>query len=288
MPFSPSAVVEFIYNVLLKPRPLRKAALTIMRAIIPRAVRRHDATILLNPRDPIISGALTLRVYETVETKFFLRISRPGMTFLDIGANIGYYTALALSQMKEVGRIISLEPDPENFNYLQRNVAVNRGEAIAICVRKAASDHSGSMTLHTSIDNRGDNRLYPNELSQATCIVEVQPVDTLLPPLGVSSVDLIKMDVQGYEAHVLAGMLQTIARSPRIIILSEFWPQGLRSAGSDPLAFLKTLDQLGLTVHELTPRATLARIVDPNDLIRRFPGRRYTNIVAFKGDDLPA
>jgi FkbM family methyltransferase len=287
MPFSPSAVVEFIYTVLLKPRPLRKAAQAILRAIIPRSVRYRGATIVLNPRDPVVSGALTFRVYETVETKFFLSVSRPGMTFLDIGANIGYYTALALSQMKDRGRIVSLEPDLENFGFLQRNVAANRGEAIVSCIRKAAADHSGVMTLHTSANNRGDNRLYANEMSQDSCTVEVEPVDTLLAGLGVSTVDLIKMDVQGFEAHVLAGMLQTIARSPRIVILSEFWPHGLRSAGSDPWAYLETLRDLGLTVCELTARSTLAPIEDSNALIQRFSGRHYTNIVAFRGDALP-
>ena len=196
-------------------------------------VRRHGANIALNPTDPVVSGALMLRVYERSETNFFLSAFRPGMTFLDIGANIGYYTALALSIMKGDGRIIALEPDPENFSYLLKTVSANGGKNVH-CIRKAASDHVGSMTLFTNSNNRGDNRLYANHLSTSSCEVEVMPVDLLLKGIGVSSLDFIKIDVQGYEGHVLAGMHQIILQSPRLTLLSEFWPDGLRNAGTSP------------------------------------------------------
>src|SRR5258708_36459425 len=116
------------------------------------------------------------------------------------------------------------------------------------CVGKAAADRSGVMTLHASADNRGDNRLYANEMSQDSCTVEVEPVDTLLAGLGVSTVDLIKMDVQGFEAHVLAGRVQTNARAPPAVILSAIWPPGVHRARPRAGADLQARPRPGVAV----------------------------------------
>lgn len=275
-------LLEFTYTVLLKPAPLRKMANATIRAIIPRTLKLHGATVVLNPNDPVVSGALTFGGYEIPETKFFLRVCRPGITFLDIGANVGYYSALASARIQGQGKIIALEPDPENFKYLQATIAANDG-TVATAIQKAASDHAGVMTLHTSADNRGDNRLYANELASGSCEVQVERVDNILASLGTGEVNLIKIDVQGYEAYVLAGMRETIAQSHNLVLLSEFWPDGLRRAGSDPAAYLSGLRQLGLNLYELTSDARLIPVTDPEDLIRRFHGRRYTNVAGFKG-----
>src|SRR5580765_3766441 len=114
---------EFIYSVLLKPRPLRAATNSLLRAGLPKKIVRHGATVILNPEDPVVSGALALGIYEGAETNFFLSVCRPGMTFLDIGANCGYYTALFLSRAGPDSRIAACEPDPQCFEYLKRTVA---------------------------------------------------------------------------------------------------------------------------------------------------------------------
>ena len=60
-------IAEFIYTVLLRPRPLRRAANATIRALLPERIRVGEATVWLNPDDPVISGALTLGVYERRE-----------------------------------------------------------------------------------------------------------------------------------------------------------------------------------------------------------------------------
>lgn len=275
---------EFVYTVLLRPRPLSLAH-HVLRAIIPSELNRHGARICLNPRDPVVSGALTLNVYEHAETRFFLKMCKPGMTFLDVGANIGYYTALAMSRMGSTGRIVALEPDPENFSFLERTVAANKRaeNGIAIdCVRKAASDHEGVMTLFTSSQNRGDNRLYGNELADATCEVAVTTVDAILDDLRVPQVDFIKMDVQGYEGHVVEGMRRCLQQTCPLTVLSEFWPEGLRKAGSDPIRLLKSFGDSGFTLHHLRDDGELSPIADHHEFASRYSGRQYTNVVAVK------
>lgn len=151
---------------------------------------------------------------------------RSGMTFLDIGANVGYYTALAISVIEGSGRIVAVEPDPQSFQYLLKTVAANHGKNVD-CVQKAASDRAGTMSLFRNPDNRADNRLYANDLANSSCEVSVETIDKMLEEVGVSKVDFIKIDVQGYEGYALAGMRETIRRSPKVQILSEFWPAGL-------------------------------------------------------------
>lgn len=94
----------------------------------------------------MVSGALTLGVYEKAETRFFRSACRPGMIFLDVGANVGYYTALAMRTLQTEGAIVAMEPDPDSFSYLRKTVSAN-GPAKVTCVPKAAAAQSGQATL---------------------------------------------------------------------------------------------------------------------------------------------
>lgn len=281
------SVAEFLYTVVLRPPRLRSLANSTIRALLPKTIQRHGATICLNPRDPVVSGALAFSVYEKAETQFLLKVFRPGMTFVDVGANIGYYTALASVAMKGEGRIVSLEPDPENFEFLQKTIAANRATNVTP-VRKAAAEKPGMMKLFTSSNNRGDNRLYANELADGSCEVEIITIDQLLEELNIPQIHLLKIDVQGFEGHVFDGMRKAIAQSPELIILSEFWPQGLRSAGTDPVELLERLEGFGLRLRELTSQGELRRFESKTKLVAQFPGRKYTNIVAMRGQSTTA
>jgi FkbM family methyltransferase len=278
-------IAEFLYTSVLGRKPFRNLTNAVIRRLVPAQLKIGGATVVLNPNDPVISGALTFGVYEKPETGFFCAVCKPGMTFLDIGANVGYYTALAIPRIGS-GRVIALEPDPENFEYLQKTIQANHATNV-IAIPKAAGAAAGVTTMYRSSTNRGDNRLYANDLSDGTCQVEVRTVDSMLAEMGVESIDLLKADVQGFEGHVLQGMQETIARSRNLTGLMEFWPFGLTSAGTDPEAFLTQLEQLGLRLYELTQKGRLVPLLDKKDLIHRHPGRRYTNVVFFKGAAMP-
>jgi len=273
---------DFAYSVLLKPKPLRLAVNATLRSIVRPVVRRNGATIALNPNDPVVSGALTLGVYEPLESQFFLSVCRPGMTFLDIGANCGYYTAMFLSRAGSDARVVALEPDPQCFAYLHRTIEANCATAVT-CMAKAASDRAGIVSLYCNPDNRGDNRLYANSLGILAHQVEAVTVDDAFLGLGLRSVDLIKMDVQGYEAKVSRGMKRLIANSPELILLSEFWPWGLCQAGDSAQALLEWLETAGLTVFHLESAGVLRPIGEFKSFSARYAGRQYTNIVAIKG-----
>ena len=272
-------VAEFLYTTILKPDPLRKTANAIIKSILPKQVRSGSAVTVLNPNDPVVSGALTFRVYEKSETAFLKRTFFPGMVFLDIGANVGYYTALAGHAAGNTGRVLALEPDPESYRYLTQTIQVNQFSN-ATPFQMAASDQVGSAQLHISDSNRGDNRLYANELASDVVTVNTTTIDLLLLQNGITSVDVIKMDVQGAEGRVLRGMKDTLAQSKPVTLLTEFWPDGLRRAGTEPQEFLHTLEKLGFHIHELQPDGSLLPIADRDAFVARYSGRKYTNIVA--------
>jgi FkbM family methyltransferase len=276
---------EFVYTVLLKPRPLRAAANAALRALTPAVVERYSARIHLNPNDPVVSGAVALHVYEKPETRFFLQAIRPGAMFLDIGANVGYYSALALARIGPSGRVIAVEPDPEAFEYLQRTVAAN-GADRATLINQGLADKPGTLRLYRNPSNRGDNRFYPNDLASGYLEVEVARADDVLAGLGIGRVDLIKMDVQGFEGQVLAGLERTIRNSPGLVMLSEFWPWGLGQAGSQPLEVLAHLQRLGCELYELTAGGSTVPLTDHAGFVARYPGRKYANIVARRPPEL--
>lgn len=274
-------LAEFVYCYLLRPWPLRQLTNWTIRQLLPKQIEIHGATVVLNPTDPVVSGALHFGVYEKAETRFFQSACRDGMTFLDVGANLGYYTALAARAVGPNGRVLAVEPDPDSFGYLEQTIAANAvGNVQAFPV--AASDAPATLPLYISTDNRGDNRLYASGEDRPQVEVTARPLDALLRENKIDTVDLIKIDVQGYEPKVIAGLRETIAASPNLTLLTEFWPQGIDEAGEDANEFLQTLRELGLTLHELQPDGSLAELTDDTDLIARHQGRRYTNLIGRK------
>ncbi len=272
---------EFIYCRLLRPWPLRPLANSVIRALLPPRIRLGPATVVLNPRDPVVSGALTLRVYERDEIQFFRNHCAAGMTVVDIGANVGCYTALAMHAVGPSGRVVALEPDPESFRYLENTVDANASTGAPVeCLTAAAAAARGTLRLYLSSDNRGDNRVYAPDKGWPSVEVAAETVDDLLEARGINQVHFVKIDVQGAEGAVLAGMARTLAQSPRVVVLTEFWPQGLRLAGSSPEAMLATLRAAGLNVHQLARGGTLKPLRDDEELIASLPGRCYTNLVA--------
>jgi FkbM family methyltransferase len=275
-------IAEFVYTVLLKPRPLRRAANAAIRALLPERIRVGEATVWLNPDDPVISGALTFGVFERGEIAFFRSHFGAGMTFVDVGANVGLYSALALSTPGFHGRVLALEPHAESRRYLQKTI--NSNGAALIC-ELAAADRPGTLTLYKNPENKGDNRLYPDPLLRGEETVSVDTLDNICRHYGIASAQFIKIDVQGAEAQVLRGATGLLAGSRDCILMTEFWPYGLARCGSDGLAYLEMLRDLGFVLYELIGnRGTLVPIGSPQALVQRSSGRRYANLVGMKGN----
>jgi len=278
-------LAEFVYTILLRPRPLRRAANGAIRALLPQRVRLGAASVWLNPEDPVVSGALTFRVYERGEITFFRSRFQADMTFVDVGANVGLYSALALSTPGFRGRVLAIEPHRESRVYLEKTIQSNAaaGASTAI-VGLAASDRAETLTLYQNPDNKGDNRVYPDPLLHGGETVGADTLDNICRQHGIASAGFIKIDVQGAEAKVVRGASGLLSASSDCILMTEFWPYGLARCGADGLEYLEMLRDLGFRLYELSGnRGTLTAISTPRQLVERTQGRRYANLVGLKG-----
>lgn len=278
-------LAEFVYTILLRPRPLRRAANGAIRALLPQRVRLGAASVWLNPEDPVVSGALTFRVYERGEITFFRSRFHADMTFVDVGANVGLYSALALSTPGFRGRVLAIEPHRESRVYLEKTIQSNAAaRASAAIVGLAASDRAETLTLYQNPDNKGDNRLYPDPLLHGGETVGADTLDNICRQHGIASAGFIKIDVQGAEAKVVRGASGLLTASSDCILMTEFWPYGLARCGADGLEYLEMLRDLGFILYELSGNhGTLTAISTPRQLVERTQGRRYANLVGLKG-----
>ncbi len=147
---------------------------------------------------------------------------RPGDVVVDVGAHIGRYT---LPAARFASRVISLEPDPENFALLEANVRLNGFRNVTL-LRIAASDRAGSSSLQRATGpNRGTSSLRPpeDEPGDSTRIGETVTVlcdtlDHILEPFGLDRIDWLKIDVEGHERQVLAGARKTLALARHLVL----------------------------------------------------------------------
>jgi len=291
------SLAEFIYTEVLKPKPLKALANAVLLRLIPENIQIGPATLHLDLSDPVVSGALTLRVFEPSELAFFQKYCRGDMTLVDIGANVGLYTALGMHQLDANGRIVTFEPHPQTFTFLQKNIAANQTSPSA-CPRVnsfnlAAAPERGQHELRLNPENRGDNRLYQGTYQGKlekwdTLPVDGCPVDDVLAELQIDQVNFVKIDIQGYEQKAISGFQKTLTRSQNVILMSEFWPKGLREAGGSAKAYLQMLTDVGFKLHELKekPRGMVIPLDAWDQLIARLPERKYTNIIGVKGYQL--
>lgn len=142
------------------------------------------------------------------ERTLLRRLLRPGMTVADVGANIGYYLLLFQQAVGPTGRIICIEPSEENLPELRKNIKANRvGEALLHEVALGIED--GEIGLRSGI-NSG---IVP--LANASHIVPIRRLDSLV----TERVDLLKINVEGYEGQVLGGAGALIERDRPVIFL---------------------------------------------------------------------
>lgn len=164
-------------------------------------------------------------------------------TILDIGANNGVISIGAL-HTGEMGRAIAIEPDPQNFLLLQRNVDQNGLKDKVICLPFGASHQKGELLFELSETNFGDHRIHvsPNLINSApeldheskrrVITIQADQVDTLLaglPETATRNISLVWIDVQGYEGFVFTGARKLF--STGVPVNCEIWPYGIKRAG---------------------------------------------------------
>ena len=159
----------------------------------------------------------------------------PGDVFVDVGANIGYLTAVAGDRVGPSGRVVAFEPVPAYAARVQRLAEDNPRYRVDV-VTKAVGDREGTASIDVSaIGNIGWNTMVPDLMPQShraqTFDVEMVRLDRALAELEVDKVTLIKIDVEGLEMSVLESIEGLWERGERPAIICELNPYAFELAG---------------------------------------------------------
>jgi FkbM family methyltransferase len=148
------------------------------------------------------------------ETNFLDAMIETGDRVLDVGANIGYFTAYFASKVGPSGKVFAIEPEPTNFSELSRFVQRNpRLESVVQLYNLAAGETDGVLEFSEGINGRVANQ--GNSIS-----VSCRPIDSL----NLDPIDLVKIDVEGFEGQVLNGMNKLInGQRPKLFIELHPW-----------------------------------------------------------------
>jgi len=228
-------------------------------------------------------------------TRFIAGRLREGDVFVDVGANIGYYTLLAAQCVGPAGRVVAVEASPPVFADLQRHVDHNGVGDRVRAENKAAAAETGTLSIFSGpVHNVGaSTTLGKHGAESVESIVEAQPLWNMLGEGEVGSIRLIKIDVEGAEPDVVAGMIDLIPRLPADAeIILELSPKWWADPGLRPLDVLRPFTDAGFNIYEMRNSYSAWRYLWPNDVadatrVRRDLTERVTrlDLVLSRADD---
>mgnify|MGYP000176852642 FL=1 len=196
-------------------------------------------------RDQHVSkGIAENGVWEVYESQLVIERLQAGEAFIDVGANIGYYSVLASQWVGEAGRIYGFEPDPNNFSLFEANVALNKLNNVE-CFNVALSNCDNEGALYLNDSNFGDHQIYDNGDGRDSFAIQLRNGSTLLS--SVENIRLVKIATPGAEYQVLSGLLPLLKKQAGpLSLIVEFWPYGLKKSGSSATQLLDLLLSLQL------------------------------------------
>ncbi len=201
----------------------------------------------LDPRDIAVVPHLVLDgIWEHRITAAWLEVVRSHDTVLDIGSNFGYFGAIAAQKTdKKYSKIIHFEANPHLIPYIRKTLAVNWLNEQSVIENLAVGERKGKLTLNLLKDYIGSSSVLPIEhsaeymqdkmyLELAEAIkVDAVSIDEYCKQYDIKHVNLIKMDIEGFEDKAYAGMRQTVQASPAITLFVEF----TKDSYEEPKAF---------------------------------------------------
>jgi FkbM family methyltransferase len=250
----------------------------------PFAVRWFDdLQLTLYPGNEICRSIFVTGRYEPNEFSLLSKILKPGMTFVDVGANLGVYTLYAARKVGTDGCVISIEPSSREMEILKANVHANalsnvslqqvalteqasEVELLVACARQSGHNTLGSFGYNTSLNHREK--------------IQTMRLDDLAQSIGIQRVDIIKMDIEGGELGALRGAVDTLRRHHPVLLL-ELSDRHLRYQNSSSADVLTLLAKYGYHTYGFALATGLPTLLRSRDYFDS------ENIVAISGDSLP-
>jgi FkbM family methyltransferase len=214
-----------------------------------------DLRVMIWPGNESSRTLFLTGTFEPNELVWVSQVLAKGMTFIDVGANMGVYSMFASRLVGNSGTVVALEPSTRDFQRLAFHVGLNNLERVR-CFHVAASDDNGQAPLKVATNQHSGHNTFgafawPNIELAAEEIVQTRRLDALVSEQRLERVDLVKIDVEGHELRALKGAVETLARfRPRILI--EVFNDALRAQGTTAAEILAFLREKGYTLHEFS------------------------------------
>ncbi len=209
------------------------------------------------------------KISDKEKIDFLKKEIKTGMRVLDIGANIGFYTVLFSMWLGKEGSVHAFEPDMLNFKYLKKNT---EGAKNIYINNKAIGAKSEKIHLYQSKNLNVDHQTYDSGENRPFIEIDSLSIDDYFK--NNEKIDLIKLDIQGYDYFALCGMKDTIKRSGKVIILGEFWPYGLYKSGVRPEDYIKLLEESGFKIEFFNKKRNYEKEINNKYFYTDFYGQK--------------
>jgi FkbM family methyltransferase len=240
---------------------------------------RH--TYILLPLSSRISKSIYFNQYEINEIHFIERFLKKGDVFIDIGANFGLYTILAASKAGTTGKVIAFEPGTLNFNKLKKNVLYNSQFKNIDIYNLGLSNQNSELDLKLGGQGYDAWSSYGQPSMGEEITTEKTIVRTLDDFLSEKSynrkIDLMKIDVEGWEKKVLLGAKNTLNKDDAPVLLIEFNDKNTKPNGYQANKIYDLLLDHGYKIYEYRKKKHAGLIPAP-----RKEHYSYCNLLAVK------
>lgn len=217
----------------------------LVRATAPNLSRMDldGFALWIDVDDPSVSAFIrNEHAWEAHVTRVLTQTLRPGSTFVDVGANVGFHTFLAATTVGATGSVVAVEPSSENCRLLQMSKVENRADQVSIlpfALDRTAGVRYLSAHIGTNAGLIPDAR--EHLLDGRGTPVYATTLDDIAPP----KIDVMKIDVEGAEFRVLEGGRKSIERDKPVIVMEFSCEMTQRTSGVDPGDALQAVLDLG-------------------------------------------
>ncbi len=205
-------------------------------------VMRAGLKWVLNPADYTQQGFFWRGEKDTWEMYHIKRLLHADAVIFDVGANFGFYALMLAAMLEPRGRVYAFEPVPDTFARLQKNIELNglQSAVQAFDMGLAEAARAGHMDYHA--EHTGGARILDD--GAAGTAVNLTSMDAFCAQDKIQRVDLIKLDVEGYEEKVLRGGADTLRRLQPILLI-ELSPTTQPRAGASMAGVVELLTSRG-------------------------------------------
>lgn len=240
-------------------------------------VQGHQMYVDLDDYGHTTQDLVDYGIYHKQMTSVVKSIMRRGMVFVDVGANIGYFTLLAARIVGKEGRVFAFEPEPHNFELLVRNIAINGYQNITP-VQKAISNRNGTAELFIRKHGHGAHSLGVR-FHDGTVVVATETLDSFFEAYQ-GKIDLIKIDVEGWEMAVLQGMKRIVSENKSLAIITEFNPILLQWSGQSPVEYLNSLVECGFNhFYDINEEQESTDPITVLEIMKKYPWDKGRNLL---------